>query len=127
MNACTIHIESFPKEMTAESMVKVFTRAGVIRHIKLPRLLDGQLKGFCFIEFAKPDEADKARQLFDNCVPEEFTNNQNENYVQRKDVKITPLKVISKKEWLDHKQDLANIKKDMAELRPHAQKVCFKD
>jgi len=41
MNECTIHIESFPKEMTAENMVKVFSRAGVVRHIKLPRLPDG--------------------------------------------------------------------------------------
>ncbi len=75
MNDCTIHVESFPKEMHAENMVKVFSRAGVIRHIKLPRLPDGQLKGFCFIEFAAPDQAEKARLIFNNCVPEEFTNN----------------------------------------------------
>lgn len=55
INECTIHIESFPKEMTAENMVKVFSRAGSVRHIKLPRLPDGQLKGFCFIEFAAPE------------------------------------------------------------------------
>jgi len=41
MDTCTIHIEGFPKEMTPESMVKVFSRAGVIRHIKLPKLPDG--------------------------------------------------------------------------------------
>lgn len=120
MDTCTIHIEGFPKEMTPESMVKVFSRAGVIRHIKLPKLPDGQLKGFCFVEFAQPDEAVKAQQLFNNCVPEEFTNNQNINYVQRKDFKITPLKVISKKEWLDHKQELGKIKKELAEIRPKA-------
>ena len=56
--------------------------------------------------------------LFNNCIPEEFTNNQNANYIERKDVKITPLKVISKKEWLDHKQDLAKIKRELAEIRP---------
>jgi len=41
MDACTIHIEGFPKEMTPESMVKVFSRAGVVRHIKLPKQPDG--------------------------------------------------------------------------------------
>ena len=127
MDACTIHIEGFPKEMTPESMVKVFQRAGVVRHIKLPKMPDGQLKGFCFIEFSEQKEALNAQQLFNNCIPEEFTNNQNANYIQRKDVKITPLKVISKKEWLEHKRELTEIKKELADLRPKTPKVDFQE
>jgi RNA recognition motif-containing protein len=118
MDKATVHVESFPKEMTPESMIKVFQRAGVIRHIRLPKLPDGQLKGFCFIEFATETEANKACEVFNNCVPEEFTNNSNANYVQRKEAKVNPLRVISKLEWLEHKKDLAKIRKEIAALKP---------
>lgn len=51
-------------------------------------------------------------------MPEEFTNNSNANYVQRKEAKVNPLRVISKLEWLEHKKDLAKIRKEMAALKP---------
>jgi RNA recognition motif-containing protein len=85
MDAATVYIESFPKEVTSQNMVNIFKRAGIVRYIKLPRLPDGQLKGFCFVEFSNQAEAEKACQLFNNCVPEEFVNQANPNYVSRKD------------------------------------------
>jgi RNA recognition motif-containing protein len=67
-------------------MVSIFKRAGIIRFIKLPRLPDGQLKGFCFVEYSSKEEADNACQLFNNCVPEEFVNTTSANYINRKDL-----------------------------------------
>jgi hypothetical protein len=58
-------------------------------------------------------------------VPEEFTNNQNANYIHRKDIKITPLKVIRKKEWLEQKQELAKIKKELTALKTTEPKTGF--
>ena len=52
MNLATVYCENFPNEVTAEQMESLFKRCGTVRYVKLPRLPDGQLKGFCFIEFA---------------------------------------------------------------------------
>lgn len=60
MDLATVYVESFPKEVTSEHMVAIFKRAGTIRYIKLPRWPDGNLKGFCFIEYALKEEAQKA-------------------------------------------------------------------
>lgn len=119
MDEATIHIEGFPQEMTVEIMVQVFKRAGEIRHIKLPRLPDGQIKGFCFIEYTSAEQAIKACEQFNNCVPEEFTNNQNANFVKSKVAKVASLKVIRKSEWLKYKKDLSTIKKDISKLKHH--------
>ena len=48
----TIYVESFPPEVTSENLVCIFKRAGNVRYIKLPRFKDGQVKGFCFIEYS---------------------------------------------------------------------------
>jgi len=56
----TIYVESFPKDVTSENMVAIFKKAGEIRYIKLPRFPDGQVKGFCFIEYTSKEQALKA-------------------------------------------------------------------
>ena len=101
MDASTVYIENFPNEMTNEDMAKVFKRAGIIRHISMPTFKDKQPKGFCFIEYGSLEQAESACRLFNNCVPEEFTNSACENYIQFKNntQAITQLRVMLKAEW----------------------------
>jgi len=40
MDASTVYIENFPKEMTNQDMAKVFKRAGTIRHVSMPTFKD---------------------------------------------------------------------------------------
>ena len=62
-------------------------------------------KGFCFVEFDCESAATKACKLFNNCVPEEFTNSESKNYINIQG-SLKQFNVISKKEW--------NLKKDQA-------------
>ena len=57
MEESTVYIENFPLEMTSEDMAKLFKRAGLIRHISMPKFKDRQPKGFCFVEFASAEIA----------------------------------------------------------------------
>lgn len=117
MDQCTIYVESFPKEVTSEHMVSIFKRAGTIRYIKLPRFPDENLKGFCFIEYSSNAEALKAVQLFNNCVPEEFVNTANPNYIARaKDTQVTSLRVMPKSEWQEYKSTVQQIKREVSSL-----------
>ena len=113
MDAATIYVESFPKEVTAENMASIFQRAGQLRFIKLPRYPDGQVKGFCFIEFATCEQAELACKQFNNCVPQEFVNSASANYVTRRDNVVTPLRVMLKSEWQQYKTTLRSIQKEV--------------
>lgn len=50
--------------------------------------------------------------MFNNSIPEEFVNRASPNFVNS-DENIMPLKVISKKKWSHHKQELNKIKRDI--------------
>ena len=55
--------------------------------------------------------------MFHNCVPEEFTNSTNANYVARKDSsQLTCLRVMVKKEWLAYKQTVSSIRREVNAL-----------
>lgn len=113
MDTSTVYVENFPPKMDHLAMAKLFQRAGTIRNITLPTYVDKQLKGFCFVEFASPDAAAKACQLFDNVVPEEFINLTCKNYIDHQSESVPHLKVISKVQWLNHKQTLKDIKNEL--------------
>ena len=74
MENSTIYIENFPATMDQLDMAVLFQRAGAIRNLSMPSFRDKQWKGFCFIEFASAECAQKACQILNNVVPEEFTN-----------------------------------------------------
>lgn len=69
--------------MKSEDTANIFKRAGIIRHISMPKFKDGQPKGFSFVEFATPDTAQNACRMFNNSAPEEFTNYACVNYIKR--------------------------------------------
>jgi RNA recognition motif-containing protein len=74
-------------------------------------------KGFAFIEYSSMEEAKQAVEIINNFVPEELWNPSLENYIPVSGP-ITPLKVISKTEWLKLKEEMKFIKHELAVLNP---------
>ena len=74
-------------------------------------------KGFCFVEFDSEEAANKACTLFNNCIPEEFTNSECKNYILVQG-NLTQLNVISKKQWSVFKEEAKQIKREIALLNP---------
>ena len=74
-------------------------------------------KGFCFVEFDCQSAATKACELFNNCVPEEFTNSESKNYINIQG-SLKQFNVISKKEWSLKKEQALKIKREIARLNP---------
>lgn len=91
MDRNTVYVENFPESLSLESIAKIFSRAGKIRNVTLPKfkgaidekdqdeMVDSEgngsatlVKGFCFIEYASQSEAQEAINIFNNCVPEEL-------------------------------------------------------
>lgn len=62
---CTIYVENLPPNSTREWLQKIFSIYGEIDYISLPRFQQsGHTKGFAFIEFHTPQEANKALESF---------------------------------------------------------------
>jgi len=82
MDKSTVYVENFPTHLTHSELARIFSRAGTILHVSMPKFKGNCLsKGFCFVEYSLPDSAEKAVQLFNNCVPEEFTNMACKNFI----------------------------------------------
>ena len=115
VDACTVYIENFCDSLTLEDIAKIFSRAGEIRNITLPKFGKNKsamdtdesvslAKGFCFIEFDTKESADQAVTIFNNCVPEELTNAGHKNYVGERD-RVCQLTVMSKEQWKSFKEE----------------------
>jgi RNA recognition motif-containing protein len=65
IDKCTVYVENFPDSLSIQNIAKIFSRAGEIRNITLPKFgtqnndsaMDTDesvslTKGFCFVEFA---------------------------------------------------------------------------
>ncbi|KAL7644486.1 UNVERIFIED_CONTAM: hypothetical protein RMT77_005318 [Armadillidium vulgare] len=62
---CTIYVENLPLNSTHDWLQKVFSLYGTIDYISLPRFRNnGRPKGFAFVEFSTPQEAQKAIESF---------------------------------------------------------------
>lgn len=112
MDKNTVYVENFPDSLLLQDIAKIFSRAGEIRNITLPKFQraaksqndeamvdtdesESLLKGFCFIEFSSQEGALKAIETFNNCIPEELTNAEHKNYV-RVEGNLGQLNVMSK-------------------------------
>ncbi|CAH2076121.1 unnamed protein product, partial [Iphiclides podalirius] len=78
-DARTVYVESIPVKATQEWLERVFSDYGRVAYISLPKFKNSQkLKGFGFIEFEKPQEAQKCINAFSKmgcklptCMPPE--------------------------------------------------------
>ena len=104
MDASTVYVENFPSQLTHSEIAKIFNRAGEIRNVRVPKFSGNIIsKGFCFVEFDCEEAANKACELFNNCVPEEFTNSECKNYINVQS-SLKQLNVITKREWSTSKE-----------------------
>lgn len=108
----TVYVENFPDKLTIEEIAKIFSRAGEVRNITLPKFGKNEAametdassaasnlsKGFCFIEFDSQESAAKAVLTLDKQVPEELTNAGHKNYVGECG-NVTQLSVMTKATW----------------------------
>ncbi|XP_068632983.1 la-related protein 7-like [Battus philenor] len=64
-DARTVYVESIPVKATQEWLEKVFSDYGHVAYISLPKFKNSQkIKGFGFIEYSKPQEAQKCINAF---------------------------------------------------------------
>ena len=77
-----IYVEGYPEECTHEHLATILRRAGRIKHVSLPKYSESKLpKGFAFVEFQSPDDAQNAVDMFDNVVPSELVDSSCENFI----------------------------------------------
>ena len=129
MDASTVYVENFPESLNLSDIAKIFSRAGEIRNITLPKFAEvvhddaamdtdesqSKSKGFSFVEFATTEAADLAVKTFNNCVPEELTNAGHINYVGAGET-LSQLNVIKKESWQSFKEEARQIKAEIARL-----------
>ncbi|XP_072050539.1 la-related protein 7-like isoform X2 [Amphiura filiformis] len=69
----TVYVECLPKTVDHDWLRKVFGVCGSVEYVSLPRYRStGDPKGFAFIEFKTPEEANRACEMLNN-PPEEDT------------------------------------------------------
>ena len=132
MDDCTVYVENFPESLTLSDIAKIFSRAGEIRNITLPKFGDNQQdvddsaamdtdesqsrsKGYCFVEYAVTEAANVAVETFNNCVPEELTNAGHINYVGAGG-NLSQLNVMKKETWKTFKDEARQIREEIARL-----------
>lgn len=74
-------------------------------------------KGFAFVEFASQKEAINSIELFNNCIPSEFTDITCQNFVHVQGT-VSQLRVMPKNEWAAKKEEMKQIKREIAKLCP---------
>lgn len=118
IDEATIYIENFPEHLTHRELARLFARAGPIRNVIMPKFKDNfTSKGFAFIEFATQKDALNAIELFNNCIPSEFTDNTCQNFVHVQGT-VTQLRVMLKHEWSLKKEEMKQLKREIANLCP---------
>ena len=84
----------------------MFSRTGNVLNISIPKNSNGKSKGFCFVTYYTPDEANEAKKCLNNIIPKEFLN-WGTNY------NIKAINIISKNEWLCKKEEFKKLKKEL--------------
>jgi RNA recognition motif-containing protein len=75
IDRASVYVENFPEHLTHRELAKMFARAGPIRNVSVPKYKENfTSKGFAFIEFVSHKDAMNAIELFNNCIPSEFTD-----------------------------------------------------
>ncbi|XP_031559596.1 la-related protein 7-like [Actinia tenebrosa] len=84
VDAETIYVEKLPPHADHDWLRNVFSQFGKVTYVSLPRFKHtGDIKGFAFIEFETPNEADTAVQTFKK-EKEEKENGQDEEQAKPK-------------------------------------------
>ncbi|CAH0407091.1 unnamed protein product [Chilo suppressalis] len=66
-DARTVYVESIPVTASREWLEKVFSEFGRVAYISLPKFKNSKkIKGYAFIEFSQPEEAQKCISTFTN-------------------------------------------------------------
>ena len=103
----TVYVENLPADITHEQLVKIFSRVGNVLHSSIPKFSDNKLaKGFAFLIFANRAEAQKSINVLNGVIPSEIIKWDNK-------YEMKPLKIITKKEWLEKKEEFKIIKKEL--------------
>ena len=101
----TVYVENLPADITHEQLVKIFSRVGNVLHSSIPKFSDNNLaKGFLI--FANRAEAQKSINVLNGVIPSEIIKWDNK-------YEMKPLKIITKKEWLEKKEEFKIIKKEL--------------
>ena len=115
---CMVYIERFPEELTNDQLVMIFKRAGHVKHVSMPKYKNSsQSKGFAFIQYQSPEEAQTAVDMLENTIPVEFIDAMTDSYIPVQGI-IRPLRVILKTDWLKMKDEMNSIKREIALLHP---------
>lgn len=68
---CTVYVECLPKKADHNWLRRAFSCCGNVVYVSLPRYRStGDIKGFAFIEFETPEEAERACELMNNPPPD---------------------------------------------------------
>ncbi|XP_071954347.1 la-related protein 7-like [Antedon mediterranea] len=105
----TVYVECLPKTADHDWLQKVFGTCGKVTYVSIPRYkTTGDIKGFSFIEFEKPEEAKRACKLLNN-PPLNATNKPGKFPTMRKGKSISidsnpePYKVQRQRQLLEEK------------------------
>ncbi|RUS79328.1 hypothetical protein EGW08_012913 [Elysia chlorotica] len=67
----TIYVEYLPSHATHMWVKQVFSQCGRVEYVSLPTYKTSkQIKGFAFVEFEKPEEAERACSMLNNPLPD---------------------------------------------------------
>jgi RNA recognition motif-containing protein len=104
-----IYVENIPNSVmiTHEILKEIFSKHGKVLHVSIPKFSENkQLKGFAFITFENPSEADKAIREGNNTIPREFISTVNT-------CSLDPLVIMSKNDWLSKKEEFKKLKQQL--------------
>lgn len=64
---CRIHVGRLTRNVNKEHITEIFSHYGTIKSIDFPtdRLHNQQSRGFCYVEFTTPEEAENAMKHMD--------------------------------------------------------------
>ncbi|KAK3732343.1 hypothetical protein RRG08_055926 [Elysia crispata] len=67
----TIYVEYLPSHATHMWVKQIFSECGKVEYVSLPTYKTSkQIKGFAFVEFEKPEEAERACSMLNNPLPD---------------------------------------------------------
>lgn len=61
---CTVRVSNIAEEVDEGEIRTMFSRTGLIQRVKIPRYLSGDSKGFAFVTFGSPSDAQRAIEQF---------------------------------------------------------------
>ena len=63
---CEVFVGKLPRDVMEKELLELFSPVGTIYELRLMMDFSGCNRGFAFIQFSQPDEADEAIRLLDN-------------------------------------------------------------